>query len=275
MTGLHKLHAQTTISMQSLRTLIKLLKSTNEITTYSTSKYSIFTVVNYDNYQINNIQINTQSTHNQQSINNQDITDDVQTEKALLGNRQKSTSKSTVKSTSKSPIIDDGKPTSTSTSKLTINQQSTNNQLTTNKNDKNFKNDKKKNILPKHKHGEYGHVLLNDDEVAKLKTRLDFPKWLKTLDENIEMKGYKYLNHYLAMMNWARRDGQLMRELTPAEQRHVDKMASAKAAKDLAEAEFSKLPPEEQDRRIAAGAEAKARILSSFKSPNKEPKCTI
>lgn len=57
----------------------------------------------------------------------------------------------------------------------------------------------------KHKHGEFLHVLLTDDEKDKLikeygNTMTD--KLIKFLDEYIEMKGYKAKNHYLAIKKW-------------------------------------------------------------------------
>jgi len=77
-TGLSSINKETSISIQSIRTCIKRLKSTNEITIKSTSKNSIITVCNYDDYndiindtnrQINK-QTNKQSTNNQQTTNN-------------------------------------------------------------------------------------------------------------------------------------------------------------------------------------------------------------
>lgn len=57
----------------------------------------------------------------------------------------------------------------------------------------------------KHKYGEYQHVLLTDDEVAKL--GLEYGEELTDeavvfLDEYIEMKGYKAKSHYLAIRKW-------------------------------------------------------------------------
>ena len=57
----------------------------------------------------------------------------------------------------------------------------------------------------KHKYGEYKHVLLTDDELDKLYR--DYGEYqtqeaIKYLDEAIEMKGYKYKSHYLAMRKW-------------------------------------------------------------------------
>ena len=57
----------------------------------------------------------------------------------------------------------------------------------------------------KHKYGEYKHILLKDTELEKLNK--DFGEEetkiaIKFLDESIEMKGYKYKSHYLAMRKW-------------------------------------------------------------------------
>jgi len=61
----------------------------------------------------------------------------------------------------------------------------------------------------KHKHGEYGHVSLSDKDLEKLKA--GFPdSWserIKSLDEGIEQFGYKYKNHYLSILSWARKEG--------------------------------------------------------------------
>ena len=57
----------------------------------------------------------------------------------------------------------------------------------------------------KHKHGEYLHVLLTDDEIGKLITEYGntmTDKLIKFLDEYIEMKGYKAKSHYLAIKKW-------------------------------------------------------------------------
>ena len=66
------------ISVQTARTSINHLKSTNEITSKSTSKFTIVTIVNWEKYQCfddsDNKQINKQSniqlTSNQQATNN-------------------------------------------------------------------------------------------------------------------------------------------------------------------------------------------------------------
>nr|DAE10093.1 MAG TPA: replisome organizer [Siphoviridae sp. ctGuJ10] len=57
----------------------------------------------------------------------------------------------------------------------------------------------------KHKYGEYNHVLLTDIEKSKLIDEFGesfTDECIKTLDESIEMKGYKYKSHYLAIRKW-------------------------------------------------------------------------
>jgi hypothetical protein len=73
-TGLHSLSEQTSISIQSIRTCLSRLKSTNEITIKTSNKNSLITVVNYDIYQsieITNNQTNKQLTNDQQTTNKQ------------------------------------------------------------------------------------------------------------------------------------------------------------------------------------------------------------
>lgn len=60
---------------------------------------------------------------------------------------------------------------------------------------------------PKHRYGEYKHVLLTDDEYAKLQERYaDLDTKITALDRGIENKGYKYKSHYLTIIQWADRD---------------------------------------------------------------------
>lgn len=76
-TGRDKLSQRLGINVQSLRTAIKRLKSTNEITTKSTNKYTIITVVNYDKYQTTKNELTHKSTNkltNNQPTTNQQLT---------------------------------------------------------------------------------------------------------------------------------------------------------------------------------------------------------
>ena len=60
----------------------------------------------------------------------------------------------------------------------------------------------------KHRHGEYNNVLLTDDEFEKLKAA--FPdSWeskIQNFSEGLELKGYHYKSHYLAILNWDKRE---------------------------------------------------------------------
>lgn len=58
---------------------------------------------------------------------------------------------------------------------------------------------------PKHKYGEYSHVLLTDTDRKKLIDQYGekmMEDAITFLDEYIEMKGYKTKNHYLAIRKW-------------------------------------------------------------------------
>lgn len=60
---------------------------------------------------------------------------------------------------------------------------------------------------PRARHGEYGNVLLGDDELAKLQA--EFPDWqarIERLDGYIEQTGKRYKSHLATIRNWARRD---------------------------------------------------------------------
>ena len=72
------------------------------------------------------------------------------------------------------------------------------------------------NILPpaappkpqKHKHGEFNNVLLTDDELTKLQEKFpsDWEERIERLSEGMARKGYTYKSHYLAILNWAKKD---------------------------------------------------------------------
>ena len=62
----------------------------------------------------------------------------------------------------------------------------------------------------KHIYGEHKNVRLTDDEVSKLQEQFphDWVQRIEALSEGIARKGYKYKSHYLAILNWAKRDGE-------------------------------------------------------------------
>jgi len=79
-TGRNLIAKDTGLSVQSIRTSLKRLKSTNNITIKSTSKNSIITVINYDSYQGDSEQINQQINQqpNNQSTSNQPASNHIQ-----------------------------------------------------------------------------------------------------------------------------------------------------------------------------------------------------
>ena len=70
-TGRKKLSEQLKISEQSVRTALSHLELTSEITIKRCAKFSIITVVKYDEYQAINQQDNQELTNNQPSTNHQ------------------------------------------------------------------------------------------------------------------------------------------------------------------------------------------------------------
>lgn len=71
--------------------------------------------------------------------------------------------------------------------------------------------DKKKNISKKpirHKYGEYGNVLLSDEDLNKLKAEFpaDWQQRIQRLSEYIASSGKSYKNHIATIRNWARRE---------------------------------------------------------------------
>lgn len=61
--------------------------------------------------------------------------------------------------------------------------------------------------VKRHRYGEYKHVLLTDGEYSKLKQEIvNADEWIRKIDEGIQLKGYKYKDHYLAILKWYRKD---------------------------------------------------------------------
>lgn len=61
---------ETGLSVRNVRTAIRHLISTNEVTSKATNKYSVFTIVNYDMYQDNRQASDKQVTSNRQTTDN-------------------------------------------------------------------------------------------------------------------------------------------------------------------------------------------------------------
>jgi hypothetical protein len=74
-TSFGKISAETKISVQSVRTLLRKFEDSQELTSKSTNKFTLLTICNYECYQgkdeDTNIQTNNQLTNNQQTTNKQ------------------------------------------------------------------------------------------------------------------------------------------------------------------------------------------------------------
>lgn len=132
-TGRKKLAEELGFSEQQIRTAISKLESTGEISIFSTNKYSIITVTNWENYQ---------GDSNEQPTENAVFCEQIVNEEKNLKN---STNKSTNKNALKTPFNKDFFKTEGNLSTNTLtNEQPTDNQQATNKQPhiKNIKNNK-------------------------------------------------------------------------------------------------------------------------------------
>ena len=74
----------------------------------------------------------------------------------------------------------------------------------------NNKTSKKKTTKePRHKYGEFKNVLLSDKDLEKLKAEYGeelVEKYIKKMDEWIELNGRRYNNYYLALRQWMNKE---------------------------------------------------------------------
>lgn len=96
------------------------------------------------------------------------------------------------------------------------------NEVIQNDNTRRDKNREEEKRIDKSIYGEFGNVLLKEDEYQKLIEKLGEKNTailIGELDTGIESKGYKYKSHYATILNWARRKFQ----------EHSDKKLKGKA----------------------------------------------
>lgn len=142
----------------------------------------------------------------------------------------RATNEITIKTTNKFSVITltnyavyqvpDGISNQQDNQQITNNQPTSNQQVTTSKESKNIRNIKEKEIYkekesppakePRHKYGEYQHVLLTDKQYEKLKA--DFgedttQEYIRTVDEYCQQHGKKYSDYNLTIRNFIKRDG--------------------------------------------------------------------
>lgn len=84
-TSYRSLARELNLSERSIRTALNHLKATQEVTQYSTSKHTMITIVNYDEYQRGDTQNDTQLTHDRHSLDTQVTTN----EESNKGNKGK------------------------------------------------------------------------------------------------------------------------------------------------------------------------------------------
>lgn len=169
-------------TIQQIRTALKKLESTGEITSKSTNKYTVITVINWDSYQIDDADINTQ-------INKQ-ITNEQQTKNAVfckqIMNIVENMKKSTQSATNKKDLevllnsgISEIKEALTTQS--ATNEQQTSNKQITNK-QQHIKNIKK-NVKKSSSDGASAAPLLSD-----------IFSYIREHDLNVD--GEKFFQHY-------------------------------------------------------------------------------
>ena len=76
-------------------------------------------------------------------------------------------------------------------------------------NNNNKASKKKTTKEPRHKYGEFKNVLLSDKDLEKLKTEYGeelVEKYIKKMDEWIELNGRRYKNYYLALRQWMNKE---------------------------------------------------------------------
>ena len=156
------------VSESKIYRIINDFKSEQQIEQQTSNQNSLITILNWDKYQQNEQQneqqMNNERTTNEQQVNtNKNVKNDKNVKNEIINNI----------------------PASEETSSADTAKAN------------------KKDAMPKHKYGEYKHVLLKDEELQKLKN--DYQNWeelIKYLDEYIEMKGYKAKSHYLCIKKW-------------------------------------------------------------------------
>ncbi len=84
---------------------------------------------------------------------------------------------------------------------LNNKRTTTEQQVNTNNNTNNTNNSKKR--VTRHKHGQYSHILLTDEQYDRLKS--EYPaidETIKKMDEWIQLKGKPYKDYNLALRKW-------------------------------------------------------------------------
>lgn len=172
-TSYNALAHETGLSVQQVRTAVKHLVSTGEITYKAASKYGLVTVKNYDLYQ----QPTDKPTGDQQAANSQPTGD----QQSANNNERKKNKAKKEKESKKIGGVGDVPPTPPP-----------------------------KQLTEKQSFGEFGRVKLTVEEHEKLAQRLgkgQLAEYIARLDGYLESSGKRYKSHYATILNWWRKDG--------------------------------------------------------------------
>lgn len=181
LTSYETLSKESALSVQSVRTSLNRLKSTGEITSKSTSSFTLITIVNYDTYQTISTKPNKQSNK--------------QSNKLLTNDQQTSNNKQQCKQEEQE---EQDMPKSKSKRKI--------------KTPDDFKAENK--VQAKLSDGSFSKVWITEEEKEKLKNKFkkkfgeDFQEYLigaiEELDNYLtnEEKAQKYVDHYKVMCVW-------------------------------------------------------------------------
>lgn len=92
---------------------------------------------------------------------------------------------------------------------------------------------KKKDKPTRHKHGEYGNVLLSDQDMEKLRAEFpnDWEERIERLSSYMASTGKSYKNHLATIRNWARRDRQKAHDSKPKQ----DEYRPARSVEEIME----------------------------------------
>lgn len=163
-----ELSRELNISVQSIRTAVKHLKSTGELTHLKTPEYSLLTVNNYDKYQEP-----TQVSTGEQQTSNTPLTDDQQ-----AANKPPTSHQQLSKKANKA-----------NKAKKEINMGDT-------------------RAPARKPFGEFQKVLLTDEQYERLVQRLGKGETLSYIDklDGWLAEGHTKTNHYATILNWWRRD---------------------------------------------------------------------
>jgi hypothetical protein len=166
-TSYEHLSSEMGISVRSLRTSMNKLKSTGELTSHSTNRFTVISVAKWRDYQ-------SQDDDNDTPIANQNVT-------------QETSDRQTT----------DKQPTTNKNDKNYKNE----------KNKNNTKEDVDVSIdsLKKQIYGEFGNIKLSGDEYTKIKSQ-GLEKYIATLDSYKASTGKRYKSDYATILNWFRKD---------------------------------------------------------------------